>query len=163
MPFVFFHEYFPEIARQETRSVTILETPSVFGLAVGDYGFMEMYCNEPGCDCRRVMWYVVSRTGEGAEAVVAYGWENWEFYVRWLGHNDPTVIRDLKGPVLNLGSPRSALAPAILETIKELLLPDEAYIERIKRHYAMVRQRVDGRAPSPVRAQPKSEKKKRKR
>jgi hypothetical protein len=164
MPYVFFHEYFPEIAKQETRSVTIVQTPSVFGLPAGDYGLMEMYCNETGCDCRRVMWYVVSHTESGVEAVVVYGWENWQFYVRWFGHNDPTIIEALKGPVLNVGSPRTALAPAILEMIKEVIIPDANYIERVKRHYAMVRLKVDGRAPAPVREQPRStEKKKRKR
>lgn len=159
MPYVFFHDYFPEIAREETRSVTILATPSSFGLPAGDYGLVEMFCNEAGCDCRRVMFYVVSSTASGVQAVVAYGWESWQFYARWFGDKDPTIIGGLKGPVLNPGSPRSRLAPAILELIKEVVLPDEAYIERIKRHYAMVRQRVDGRSPSPTREQPKSRKK----
>lgn len=58
--------------------------------------------------------------------------------------NDPEVVADLKGPVLNLGSPASALAPALLELMQNVLWQDVHYIERVKRHYQMFRQRIDG-------------------
>lgn len=55
------------------------------------------------------------------------------------------MINELKGPVLNLGSPQSELGPAVLKMIADIVLPDEAYLERVKRHYAMVRERIDGK------------------
>jgi hypothetical protein len=55
MPYVLLHNYFPELAGRETRSVTV-PPGSPLGLPPGEYGFLETYCDEPGCDCRRVMF-----------------------------------------------------------------------------------------------------------
>ena len=38
-------------------------------------------------------------------AVIAYGWESNDYYREWAGENDPEVIKELKGPVLNRLSP----------------------------------------------------------
>lgn len=45
--------------------------------------------------------------------------------------------------MLNLGSPRTELAPAIVELARDLLLRDRRYVERLKRHYALMRAKVD--------------------
>jgi hypothetical protein len=58
--------------------------------------------------------------------------------------NDPHIISELKGPALNLGSPQSDLAPALLDLVRNVLLRDNAYIDRIKRHYSMFRAKIDG-------------------
>jgi len=42
--------------------------------------------------------------------------------------NDPHVINAVMGPALNLASPQSKLAPALLKLFQELLLTDYAYI-----------------------------------
>jgi hypothetical protein len=60
-----------------------------------------------------------------------------------MGDDDPNVIADLQGPVLNLASPQSKQAPAILELIETVVLQDRAYIERVKRHYALFREKID--------------------
>ena len=39
---------------------------------------------------------------------------------------DPQVVANLKGPVLNFGSPATALAPALLELTRTVLLQDAA-------------------------------------
>ncbi|MBI1745850.1 MAG: hypothetical protein HYR55_04585 [Acidobacteria bacterium] len=143
MPFVLFHDHFPEIAERETRTI-MLASGSQFNLPAGQYSFLEMFCDELGCDCRRVFLYVVSSRRKNVEAVVNYGWESPSFYAKWMKHDDPDIIANLKGPCLNFGSPQSRLAPAILELACNLLLQDEAYIERIKRHYQIFRDKVDG-------------------
>ena len=151
MPYAMFVQHFPEIAERETRTITLLQrSPS--GLAPGDYSLLEMFCDETGCDCRRVMFCVVSSRTKDVEAVVAYGWESRDFYVTWMGDDDPNVIDALQGPVLNLASPQSKQAPAILELIETVVLRDEAYIERVKRHYALFRERIGGRRPSAKKA-----------
>ena len=144
MPFVLFHDHFPEIAERETRTITV-PGKSALGLPAGHYGLVEMYCDEPGCDCRRVFFYIVSSVREDVEAVVAYGWESPEFYARWLHDDDPTMIEELRGPALNLGSPQSRLAPAILEIVKNVVLRDSAYVDRLKAHYRMFRDKIDKR------------------
>jgi len=143
MSFVPFRDRFPKIAEREVRTLTVVRSLDN-GLPPGEYTFMEMFCDEPGCDCRRVFFYVVSSRLEGLEAVIAYGWEDLAFYDRWLTMSSPELVAELKGPVLNLGSPRSEYAEQILEAFEQLLLPDQAYIDRVQRHYAMFRAEIDG-------------------
>ena len=59
MPNVMFCQYFPEIAKMETRGIKIFDNSGT-NLPAGDYGFPEMFCDEPGCDCRRVLFSVIS-------------------------------------------------------------------------------------------------------
>ena len=141
MPYVSFWEYFPKIAEKQTRVITLLKK-SKSGLPAGEYAFTEMYCNEKGCDCRRVFFYVAYERKD-IVAVIAYGWEPAEFYAQWMRDDSPDVIEELKGPSLNLASPQSQYAPAVLELLKETVLCDEKYIERIKEHYRMFREKID--------------------
>lgn len=142
MPYVSFHDYFPDIAEQETRSFTVLEDPE---LPPGSYALAEMYCNEPGCDCRRVFFSVLSSLTKRIEAVIAYGWESPRFYTQWMGDNDPEIIKELKGPTSNLLSPQSDLAPAILKVVRDVVLQDRAYVERLKDHYKMLKHYIDNK------------------
>jgi hypothetical protein len=142
MPYALFHDHCPAIAERETRTVIVLDN-SDLDLPPAEYAFLEMFCNEPRCDCRRVFFYVVSSISKNLEAVVTYGWESPSFYRQWLGHDDPHDIIELKGPSLNLGSPQSYYAPAILELFRNVLLPDRPYIERVISHYHMFREQVE--------------------
>lgn len=142
MPYALFHDYFPDIAEKETRTITVLEN-SPWDLPSAHYSLLEMYCDEPDCDCRRVFFYVVSSLTKQAEAVIAYGWESPEFYAKWMGDDDPKIIDELKGPVLNLASPQSDIAHLVLDMVEKVVLQDQAYIQRVKTHYWMFRHRID--------------------
>jgi hypothetical protein len=134
-----FHEIFPEIAQEETRTITVFNSSD---LPAGEYGLTEAYCNKPGCDCRRVFLNVVDwRTGQ-VLAVITYGWENRAYYVEWFGKDDPDIIEELQGPALNSMSRQSDLAPALLQAVK-YVLQDRNYLSRIKRHYRMFKEAVD--------------------
>ncbi len=133
---------FPDIAQKETLQITVTDGGHA-GLPGGIYVFHEMFCREKGCDCRRVFFYVTSGQRHKLEAVVCYGWESKDFYRRWYKDGDPDAIDELKGPSLNLGSPRSEYAPAILELVENVLTNDRDYIERVKRHYNMFKEDVD--------------------
>lgn len=139
MPYQPFHERFPEIAWKETRSFRTFRNPD---LPDDEYGLVEAYCNEPSCDCRRVLFNVLSRKREELVAVIAYGWESTDYYVDWLGHDDPLVIQELKGPALNTASRQSELAPALLRAVEQVL-QDSEYVERLKRHYRIFKADVD--------------------
>ena len=158
MPYSLFYSRFPEIAERETRTVTLLEH-SDFNLPPAHYSFLEMFCDEPGCDCRRVFFSVVSSLQQDTKAVIAWGWEEREFYAKWMGDNDPSVIDGLKGPALNLAGPQSNLAPALLDLFREVLLQDTSYVERVKRHYAMFRKKIDGKAKTLVQSKKRKKKK----
>jgi len=158
MPYAMFYQYVPKIAKSETRTVTILRE-SDYGLPAGSYGFLEMFCNEPGCDCRRVFFCVVSEKSNQIEAYITYGWESPAYYRKWLGFDDPHAISDLKGPALNVGSSQSSLAPALLNLFRETLLRDEEYLDRVKRHYDLFRARIERKGRT-VAAQGKRKRKK---
>jgi hypothetical protein len=145
MSYAAFHEFFPEIAEKETRIVTIFQSDKSH-LPRGEYAFLEMFCDEPGCDCRRVFFFVMSSPKKNVEAVICYGWESPDFYAKWLHDDDPHTITELMGPALNIGSPQSSLAPAILKLVRDVLLRDPAYIGRIKEHYRMFREWIDSKA-----------------
>ncbi len=144
MPYSHFHDRFPDLAERETRVVTVPKGSNI-GLPPGEYAFTEMFCDDENCDCRRVFWMVVSeQPSRGILAVIAYGWENRSFYVKWLGMDERKMIAEMQGPVLNVGSPQSKCAGKLLEIARDALIPDAAYMERVKRHYRMFRESVDG-------------------
>lgn len=134
-----FFELFPELARSETRTATVRN--HLF-LPDGDYALIEAYCNEPTCDCRRVMFNVYAAGSNKLLAVIAYGWESKSFYADWFGKNDPAIIQQMQGPILNPGSPQSKLAPGLLQLVTEVL-QDKAYLARLQRHYALFKQALN--------------------
>jgi SEC-C motif len=146
MPFVPFHQKFPEIARHETRVVAIFNDPV---LPNGSYEFEESFCDEPGCDCRRVFWYVMSEKQKEPLAVIHYGWENRGFYQEWWhGNPDPRLIDMLKGPSLNVTSRQSKIAPQLLALVKDTILPDSKYMQMLVKHYQMFRQKIEQESKS---------------
>jgi len=155
MPYASFHDYFPDIAEKETRTITVFEN-SPWDLPLAHYSLLEMYCDEPDCDCRRVFFYVVSSLTNEAMAVIAYGWESPEFYAEWMGDDDPETIKDLKGPVLNLASPQSSIAPSLLDMIQKVVLEDQTYIHRLKTHYRIFRHYMDTKAKKKTKRHNKS-------
>ncbi len=155
MPYQPFHELFPDVAEEETRTLITFNHPE---LPADEYALMEAYCNEPGCDCRRVFFNVGSRRRQKIEAVIAYGWESKKFYANWLGFDDTNVLKELKGPALNTTSPQTELAPALLREVRRVL-QDKHYVDRLKRHYRMFKETVDNETadsePAQVISQPK--------
>jgi hypothetical protein len=133
-----FAERFPEVAASETRVAFI---PQGYGeLPAGEYGFIEHYCAEPTCDCRRVLFQV--RRANRPETILAtinYGWETETFYTRWL-HGDRASARELRAGDLDPLNPQSTLAPAFLDLFRNVLVKDQAYIARLERHYQMFKQ-----------------------
>jgi hypothetical protein len=146
MNFRLFADYFPDLAEEETRTILVPED-SPTGLPAAAYSFLEMFCDQKGCDCRRVFFYVTSSRmhQDNPAAVISYGWESRKFYGRWIGTKDPSVIQAMMGPALNLGSPQSDLAKPLLKLAKSVLLKDPAYIDRLKRHYRTFKDQVNAR------------------
>ena len=131
MMYVPFHKYFPEIAENETRCLTVFHDSK---LPSGSYGLFESYCSKPGCDCRRVFLSIISIGKKQILAVIVFGWESERFYAEWMGDNDRETIKGLKGPCLNRSSSQSKLAPVLLKYVKNIL-KDKQYVNKIKRHY----------------------------
>ena len=124
---------FPELARRETRTM-ILPSPQG-GLPADSYGFLELYCNDPKCDCRRVLLQV--RTEDEPDKILAtinYGWESLDFYRKWL-YGDREAAREIKEASLDPLNPQSPFAPSLLRLFRTVALADKAYVQRLERHY----------------------------
>ena len=145
MPYQLLYDLFPKMAEEQTRSITVFDDGSKTGLPAGNYAFCEMFCNEPGCDCRRVFFNVIASFRQGPEAIIAWGWESRDFYVKWMGFDDPQIIAELMGPCLNIGSPQTESAQPLLRLVRDVLLQDKAYVERVKQHYRLFRAKIDGK------------------
>lgn len=164
MPYAAFFERFPEVAAEETRSITVLGDDE--HLPRGSYSFLELFCDEDGCDCRRVFINVV-RTDQGTGAVraplatISFGWEPESFYRSWasfpLANDD---LRELKGPALVRLTRQSRYAQVLLDLFGAFV-DDDAYVARIVRHYQMYRAAIDTAATAKskpvVRGGPKPE------
>ena len=139
MPMTPFVERFPEVGPRETRSVTV---PQGKDLPPGEYGFLELYCDEPGCDCRRVMIDVLRpETGwSKIWATIGYGWESVDYYERWSRAGSDPV--EMKGPYLDTLNPQTEYSPALLDLFRFLIRSPD-YVERFKRHYRMFRAAVE--------------------
>ena len=135
MPMVPFMDRFPELGARETRSVTVTNRQD---LPEGEYGFIELYCDEAGCDCRRVMIDVLRpETGwSKIWATISYGWESLDFYRKWGGTGSDPV--EIKGPYLDPLNPQTRYSSALLDLFR-FLLQSPDYVERLKRHYQMFR------------------------
>lgn len=125
-----FHKYFPDMARAESRAAT------VFGrgdLPDDEYGLLESYCDDPACDCRRVMLNVASRKQNDVLATVSFGFDP----------KDP-----MRGPFLDPLNHQSQHAPALLALV-ESILQDRRYVARLERHYRLVKDAAAKRSKHP--------------
>ena len=139
MPMTPFMEKFPELGARETRSVTVTQRQD---LPDGEYGFVEFYCDEPGCDCRRVMIDVLRpETGwSKIWATISYGWESLDFYKKWGGAGNDSM--EMKEPYLDPLNPQTNYSTALLNLFR-FLVQSPDYVERLQCHYRMFRAAVD--------------------
>ena len=140
MPLTPFGERFPQLGAREARALIVTGRPD---LPDGEYGFLEFYCNEPRCDCRRVMVLVVRpETGwKKVWATLNYGWESEEFYHRWA--KAPVEDRfHWQGPFLDPLGAQTSYAGALLDVFK-LMVQTPDYVERLQRHYQLFRSTVE--------------------
>ena len=139
MPMIPFIERFRDLGTKETRTLLVKPEPGIPG---GAFGLFELYCDEPGCDCRRVIISVLKpETGwRKVWATIGYGWESADFYLKWSrGHSDPF---EMQGPALDELNPQSEYSEMLLELFKQVL-ESPGYVERLKRHYQMFRGTVE--------------------
>jgi hypothetical protein len=126
---------FPELGARETRSI-MLPYPQG-GLPAGNYGFLELYCDDPKCDCRRVLLQVrAEHQPDTVLATINYGWESLAFYTQWL-HGDREAAREIVDASLDPLNAQSPYSQALLRLFQTVVLSDRAYIQRLARHYAL--------------------------
>lgn len=147
-----FHSRFLDVAARETRSLHVLTGDGE--LPVGEYTLLEWFCEEPECDCRRVLVQVVP-AGRPNEvlAVINYGWENPEFYTQWM-HGDAQAGREIADASLDPLHPQSGYADYLLVLFRDMVDTDPEYVARLARHYELFKSAQRPGSPSSTAAQP---------
>jgi len=142
MPYLAFSTIFPEIAEKETRCIQFSNDPELAGDL---FILMELFCDEPKCDCRRVMINVLSENRRQLVAIINFGWEKEIFYTNWFGSYDKEILHDLKGPSINILSPLTDITVNIFERVK-MVFQDDFYVKRLIDHYTMFREHIENLA-----------------
>lgn len=117
----------------QVRTVSIKQSPQ---LPDGAYSFIDTYCADPGCDCRKTMIQVM-HNGK-LVSVINYGWESANFYEKWMGisaTNNP--ISKMYGASIDITSPDLVSTNGILALFNALL--NDMWIAKFKRHYNEVK------------------------
>ena len=134
-----FSKRFPELGPRETRLLCFKDDGS---FPRGKYGFHESYCEEEGCDCRRALLTVLEESAPAKVwATISFGWLALEVFTdAELNALGATA----SGAFLDPSYPQSEQAAEFLDLFESMITRDPAYVERLKRHYAMFKT-----APSP--------------
>jgi hypothetical protein len=130
----------PDVAARETRSVTLAEWEN---LPAGEYAFMEFYCDDLNCDCRRTLIEVWSRPQNGqVVAHINFGWERRSFYEKWSVASREAarkMARETTEAALDPIHPQAPYAPHLLRVFRQMIQMDPEYVARLKRHYDLFR------------------------
>jgi hypothetical protein len=130
-----FGQFFREIAERETRSMAILDPlpmDSPDYLPADEYGFDELYCTEPKCDCRRVMINVLARHAEAHVATINHGFDP-------PTEDDPVQEQTFLDPL----NKQSSWSDALLGMFVDVVLADPEYRQRLLRHYRIFKNAID--------------------
>ncbi len=122
-----FDHVFLEIARTESRAVKILDAA---GAAKATFLFREIYCTEPGCDCRRVVLQVQWVEERTVAATINYAFERSKRRNEAQCYLDPLELQ-------------TDASEELLDLFEETVETDAAYRETLRRHYKMWRSVVD--------------------
>lgn len=113
----------------------------------GDYTFVDSYCIDTSCDCRRTLILVVLNNTH--VSTVGFGWEPIEFYRKWMNgepdnDEDDDIVSLLHGATIDISSPDKVSAQGMLTLFNELL--DEKWIANFKRNYSAVKAQLAKRS-----------------
>jgi hypothetical protein len=135
-----FHSILPELAQREVRCLHIGPSPES-DLPADEYLYLEFYCEDLQCDCRRVFLQVIARNQpERIFASINYGWETEEFYRKRLPWDPDAASKVVRGE-LDPMNEQSEFAPDFLELFHRFVL-NETYRSRLRRHYRLFKDEV---------------------
>lgn len=118
----------------EEKSIALEQRPN---LPDGDYSFIDFYCTNRNCDCRKTIIHVLHQGRH--VSTVNYGWESPEFYCRWMKAGmDDSMAKEMSGLSIDFASPDRLSPQAILDLMQQLL--DDSWISTLKDHYKRIRQ-----------------------
>lgn len=140
MKFTSFFEEFPDLIESEFRNIFVLNDGMYKHIPPGNYAFLELFCPEIECDCRKVIINVISSQPAKSWAILNYGWESEKYYQTWFGKNNP-LYQPMSGVTFDPPT-NDPLKNEFLAIFSSILRDDQHYAQRIKRHYAMFKQKM---------------------
>jgi len=123
-----FFEKFKDVGEKETRVVTVFRRGDFGALPPGEYAFVELYCDEKNCDCRRVMIMVLDKGQNRILATINLGFDSRE---------------DDAGPFLDPLNRQSEHSKDLMALFLDVINTDPAYLARLQRHYVMFKEKID--------------------
>jgi hypothetical protein len=139
-----FSKRFPKLGPRETRLLCFEDDGS---FPRGKYAFHESYCEDEDCDCRRVLLTVIEESTPGKIwATISFGWGLPRSFAAWAKAHE--LEATASGAFLDPLCPQSEHADEFLELFVCMITRDPAYVERLKRHYAMIKAALSPRSPS---------------
>jgi len=141
------HSLLPDLAFREVCCLYVQTPPGAppAGLPAGQYAFIELYCSDLSCDCRRVFIQVIERNHQdNVFASINFGWEKEAFYRKRLPW-DPDAPRAIVRGSLDPMNEQSEYAEELLELFKRRVL-DEPYRLRLRRHWQLFREELARRS-----------------
>jgi hypothetical protein len=143
-----FHSLLPELAQREVRCLRVAPSggaASGSALPADEYAFLEFYCDDLDCDCRRVFLQVVAKDQPGKIfASIGYGWEKESFYRKRMPWAPDDAIGTVRGE-LDPFNEQSEFAFQFLRLFQMVVL-DEPYRLRLRRHYRLFREELERRS-----------------
>jgi hypothetical protein len=123
---------FPDLARRECFVIEVCDARS---RPAGIVVFREFYCNEPGCDCRRVVLHAAITGKPGVVAGIGYGFE-------------PALppFDDEPQSMLDPLNPQSELSDHVLNVFTKVVEREPSVRERFVEHYRRWKDVIDNPA-----------------
>ncbi len=121
-----FDDVFTEVAQRETRVVEVIDRAG----RRATFLFRELYCEESGCDCRRVILQV--------------HWVEEKRIAAWIGYTfEPPRRRGERQIYLDDSVLQSERAQELLAIFTDMIAKDGGYRELLERHYEMWKRAVN--------------------
>lgn len=134
------HGVLPRLAKKETRSLTFLEDQPDLGVEKGQYFFVENFCVDNDCDCRRALIKVIDNSGSH-RATLSYAWESPQFYSEWMG-GDEEFGEETAGIDLYPAQPQGKGYMAFRDVFRNAIDKDPEYGARIAKHYRQFKEKL---------------------
>ncbi len=144
MIFSSFFEEFPELVESEFRNIFVLDNGVHKYIPPGNYAFLELFCPDLDCDCRKVIINIVSVNPTKAWAALNYAWEPEEYYKTWWGTSHEHY-RQMSGVTCDPPT-KNPLKNEFLAVFQDILKQDKNYAGRLEKHYVMFKERMRDKA-----------------
>jgi len=140
MRFSSFFEEFPELIETEFRNIFVFDNNNYKYIPPGNYAFLELFCPELNCDCRKVIINVISADPPKTWTTLNYGWESEEYYKTWWGKS-LKYYQPMSGVTFDPPT-KDPLQNEFLMVFADIIKHDQIYAKRIKTHYAMFKEKI---------------------